>query len=347
MRGIGIFALVFLGAMSNVGAASPPPMIGIGYEVWFPGIPGGPKFWANRWGTPLMGTYSSGDPALIDQHAEWLSEIGVDFILIDWSNNIANDLSGNYAVGKTVIRNTDKLFAEYKRLDEIGVTHPKVAVLMGAQNQNGFSCQQAFDSPAFKDEITKLREFEERYPNIVFKFEEKPLLGIYLGTPACTSSPSFDDAHFTIRWETGFLGAQPGIYGGNIKNNKFWSWIDREPVPAHRDGLVEAITVTMAFPGQNGWLTPPAQPRHRPSGVSTFAVQWKKAIEYNPRLIFINQWNEFTGNTPTADEFTVEFSNDIEPTVELKCGPMAEVRRAIAELKKIELPALSGKCAAQ
>ena len=46
----GVFALVFLGAMSNVGAASPPPMIGIGYEVWFPGIPGGPKFWANRWG---------------------------------------------------------------------------------------------------------------------------------------------------------------------------------------------------------------------------------------------------------------------------------------------------------
>lgn len=342
---IRLATLVLLATVGGANAMSKPPVIGIEYEVWFPGISGSKNFWANRWGTPLLGTYDSGNSALIDQHAKWLSEAGVDFILVDWSNNIANDLAGNYAVGKTIIDNTDKLFAEYKHLDDVGLSHPKVAILMGAQNQNGFTCLQAFGSASFKKEIGKLHEYEVRYPNIVFKYEGKPLLVIYLGTPACTASPSFKDPYFTIRWETGFLRAQPAIYESNIKNNKFWSWIDRDPVPARRNGKAEAVTVTSAFPGKNGWLTRPAEPRHRSSGISTFAVQWKKALGYDARVILINQWNEFTGNSPTADEFNVEFSNDIEPSVELQCGPLKEVQQAIAGLKNVKLPALSGSCA--
>src|SRR5437867_3305637 len=67
--------------------------IGMEYEVWFPGIPaqgtvyGGERYWEQRWGTPLLGTYDSTDPKVIDKHAEWLVAIGVDFVLIDWTNN--------------------------------------------------------------------------------------------------------------------------------------------------------------------------------------------------------------------------------------------------------------------
>jgi len=75
---------------------------------------------------------------------------------------------------------------------------------------------------------------------------------------------------------------------------------------------------------------------------STFAIQWNKAVKYDPRVIIINQWNEFHGATaPSDDQYTTDLSNDIEPTVELGCAPMEAVRQAIAKWKGRDAPAVA------
>jgi hypothetical protein len=341
----GLAALLL--SLLSVMQADANPLIGIGYEVWFPQIPDGQNFWNPRWGTPLLGVYNSADPAVIDQHAEWIQAMGVDFILIDWSNNIANDIVGNPNVSRTIIANTDAVFAEYKKLSARGIAHPKIAILLGTQNQGGVTCDRAIQSTKFREEIDHIAKYNLEYPEIYFSFDGKPLIVTYLGTPACKLSKPWSDDRFSIRWETGYLETQTKLYGGDPNQNTYWSWIDRDPIPSYRDGRVEAVTVAAAYPGRTGWTSakaPYAQGRMNADGRATFDIQWEKAIRYDPELIFINQWNEFTSGEPSADEYTPDLSNDIEPTAELGCTPMKIVRTAIAALKRTKLPGFSGAC---
>jgi hypothetical protein len=170
--------------------------IGMEYEVWFPGIPaqgtiyGGERYWEKRWGTPLLGTYDSTDPKVIDKHAEWLAAIGVDFVLIDWANNIANALSGPTIVGDTIRAKTDAVFQEYRHLRERGLPHPRMAILLGAQNENGVPAQDAISSGSLNREADHVYDhFVSTDPDLYFSYKGKPLLVIYLGVPAGLNPP--------------------------------------------------------------------------------------------------------------------------------------------------------------
>jgi hypothetical protein len=189
--------------------------IGMEYEVWFPGIPaqgpyGGEHYWEPRWGTPLLGTYDSTDPKVVDKHAEWLAAIGVDFVLIDWANNIANALSGPTIVGDTIRERTNSVFQEYHDLQQRGAPHPKIAILLGAQNQNGVAAQDAISSGSLNREADYVYDhFVSKDPELYFQYKGKPLLVIYLGTPAALNPPpSWSDPRFTVRWMSGFLESQ-------------------------------------------------------------------------------------------------------------------------------------------
>jgi hypothetical protein len=326
--------------------------IGMEYEVWFPGIPtqgpyGGEHYWEPRWGTPLLGTYDSTDPKVIDKHAEWLAAIGVDFVLIDWANNIANALSGPTIVGDTIRERTNSVFQEYHRLQQRGAPHPRIAILLGAQNQNGVAAQDTISSGSLNREADYVHDhFISKNPDLYFQYKGKPLLVIYLGTPAALNPPpSWSDPRFTVRWMSGFLESQPGLYSGLPAKNQFWSWMDRSPTPAHADQNVEAVTVTQAYPGQESWLDtthrPPPRPRVGRDGASTFSIQWRRAARYAPEIILLNQWNEFSNQDrsrpATGDEYTIELSNDLEPTQELGCQPIRAVQKAVSSWKKVNL----------
>jgi hypothetical protein len=213
--------------------------VGMEYEVWFPGIPaqgpyGGEHYWEPRWGTPLLGTYDSTDPKVVDKHAEWLTAIGVDFVLIDWANNIANALSGPTIVGDTIRERTNSVFQEYHDLQQRGAPHPRIAILLGAQNQNGVAAQDAISSGSLNREADYVYDhFVSKDPGLYFQYKGKPLLVIYLGTPAALNPPpSWSDPRFTVRWMSGFLESQPALYNGLPAKNRFWSWMDRSPTPA-------------------------------------------------------------------------------------------------------------------
>src|SRR3977135_2815051 len=57
--------------------------VGIAYAAWHEQIP-----WGKTWDVPQLGQYLSTDENVIRQHAAWLSDAHVDFIYIDWSNDL-------------------------------------------------------------------------------------------------------------------------------------------------------------------------------------------------------------------------------------------------------------------
>ena len=58
-------------------------LVGMSYYTWF--IPGRRNC---QWGTPLVGNYDSDNRDVIRQHGYWLAQAGIDFVIIDWSNDI-------------------------------------------------------------------------------------------------------------------------------------------------------------------------------------------------------------------------------------------------------------------
>jgi hypothetical protein len=330
-------------------AAAQSRYVGMEYEVWFPGIPGGQQYWHPRWGTPLLGTYSSNDPRVIDKHAQWISDIGVDFILIDLANNSGNALRGRPIVRTFIEGDTQAVFAEYQKLAASGQPHPKIVILLGAQNEGDVRGERVVTSGELQNEADAVyAQFVSKYPQIYFNFAGKPLLVVYAGVPAFSASPKWSDPRFTVRWMSGYLESQPNLYKNNPRTNTLWSWYDRDPVPAHHGESVEAVSVTQAYPGQRSWLDKsgkwPAQGRSGTGGRTTLLTQWNKAIGYNPHVILLNQWNEFgnknRGAPGTGDQYSAEYSNDLEPTIEFGCGPMTAVQQVVKNWKAASLPAI-------
>jgi len=71
-------------------SASPgTPLIGMEWEPWFTQHN---FFWSA--GTmfaesvPSVGKYDSGNQLVIRQHMHWMENAGIDFLLVDWSNNL-------------------------------------------------------------------------------------------------------------------------------------------------------------------------------------------------------------------------------------------------------------------
>ncbi len=185
-------------------------LIGIGYETWF--MPGAVK-WNTAEATPTLGHYRSDDPAVIKQHAKWISDAGYDFILIDWSNNL--DTNWTNGTAKAIIAGTDAVFKVYAQLQK----HPKISLLIGL-DANG---QVA--TPNFNAQIAEIKSKylnNPQYNAMLVRYKGKPLLEVYRG-PNGNPVPTWDDPDFTVRYVTAF---HESIGDANGQ----WSWIDRAPL---------------------------------------------------------------------------------------------------------------------
>jgi len=59
-------------------------LIGIQYENWF--TPHNAGNWETAEGTPILSKYDSYNVDVIKKHAEWFNYLGIERILIDWTN---------------------------------------------------------------------------------------------------------------------------------------------------------------------------------------------------------------------------------------------------------------------
>ncbi|HEX8598970.1 MAG TPA: FG-GAP-like repeat-containing protein [Chloroflexia bacterium] len=94
------------------------------------------------WGRPLLGYYTSSDKAIINEHARLISNAGVDFILVDYSNGDAFSGTDTAVTPNKVINNQDRLSMTTLLLDTYleriaaGLPTPKVAFFASSYKRN-------------------------------------------------------------------------------------------------------------------------------------------------------------------------------------------------------------------
>jgi hypothetical protein len=257
--------------------------------------------WSTREATPLLGTYWSSATRVIAQHAIWLADAGLDFVLVDWSNNLGANWENGVAL--SIMGATWNLLETYRRLPH----HPRVALLLGLDDGQA-------GTPRFQQQVELVQQAFMGHPpfaGLFLEFLGRPLLTVYTG-PTAAPPPQWNDQRFTVRWVNAFEEVtHANAYGA-------WSWIDRQPQVVYRaveaggtPGLVaEAVTVAAAYPGSGApanWLAPDAGPRRHGA---TYLDQWSVAFAARPEVVLLCQWNEFR----TPDQYDPEHSNDMEPT---------------------------------
>lgn len=312
------------------------------WESWF--IPG-PGLFSSAEAIPVVGIYDSYNEDVIRQHVLWFMDLGVNFIMPDWSNHIWAKKHWNEIEGgaRSIVHATTVFLEVLAKMRDEGMDVPKVALMPGISNGPPATMV------ALNEEMEWIYQnyvLNPRFNGLFQEFEGKPLMIILdtgaLGSKKGTAKSAFrvpffkqtlamseteldafrraqgpvDDSHFTIRW----MSSQNQVTLHHELG--FWSWMDGslEPMVTYKDGKAEAITVTNAFFEPLGWTAPNTWGKR---GGTTYIESFKFALKSKPQVIFLHQFNEFAGQTEGhglgenhdiyLDEHSMEFSDDFEP----------------------------------
>jgi hypothetical protein len=321
----------------------PDHLVGIQWEPWFtPHV----VFWQTATAVPLLGFYDSYNRDVMRQHVLWFVDLGVDFILADWSNHIWgknhwNERSDN---SNTILHATTLLFETLADMRTEGIPVPKIVIMPGLSNGPPATMT------ALNEELAWIYESyacNPRFEGLLQNYDGKPLVAILdtgaLAHPKGTAESAYripfirqtiglteealdslranmrtpvDDSHFTVRWMSTQLQTT-----GHEKLG-YWTWMDGtiQPVVTYRDGKPEAVTVTPSFFAGQGWKGPGAYGRR---GGATYIETFKSALENKPRIVMLHQFNEFAGQLDGhgygpnkdiyVDCYSIELSDDLEP----------------------------------
>ncbi len=314
-------------------AQHPPDLrdhaIGLFYETWFtPGVKSSilNTDWATAEAIPVLGRYSSYDARVLERHARWFAQLGIDFLGVDWTNNllVQDNLWENHSGYQVELTKTTRLFLQtLTRLRRQGVATPRVTLLLGLENG------AAATVPRLNNEIQWVYDNYVVNPELndsLAYVNGKPLLILFIGA-GCSAPNGIQAGRFTVRWMSHQLQT------GKPRDCGMWSWMDGtvEPVVTQYNGKPESVTVTPAFfppiGPTLGWLDKDAMGRRNGA---TYLAEWNVALKARPRFLLINQWNEFFGqkngegygpkHDGYGDTYSVELSDDIEPTKLDGCG---------------------------
>ena len=258
------------------------------WEMWFVN---GPRGWRTAQSVPSIGFYDTFNLDSIRQHMLWFMDMGVDFIMLDWSNHIwgRQHWSERSEHVNMLLHATQLSLEVLASMRAEGLPVPKVVIMPGLSN--GRPCSME----ALNEELDWIYQNYYRLPRfkgLWQEFEGKPLVVILdtggIGDKRARSASSFripffkmtlemseaemdafrqaqgpvDDAHFTIRW----LSSQNQATRHHELGS--WSWMDGvlDPPVTYKDGVAEAVTVTPTFFNALGWLDKEAYGRRGGTG---------------------------------------------------------------------------------
>jgi hypothetical protein len=288
-------------------------LVGIAYTTWFRAD------WrwgeGRTWDLPLLGPYASDNRDVIYQHGIWLRDAGVDFVFVDWSNDVNYDpatMRASRADFRMIEEATEVLFDVWADIPGA----PKICIFTGPGHvqKPDFNTFTNGRMAAKNQQIYDTFIANERFRNMYFYYDGKPLLMCYAATPSFFQNnvSPYEDDRFTMRWVTGYVGQQGSLYDKETYVSKmFWSWEERGAQPfTVFNGKPEAMTVVASSrkqsnPGQNGYI--PAAPRNNGE---TFKKQWERARLIGVKLALVVSWNEWT----VGEQPSVEVSKDLEPS---------------------------------
>lgn len=297
-------------------------LMGMQYETWFT-----PKnvTWDTAEAVPIFGKYSSYDVGIMRKHAEWFRQLGIDWLLIDWSNMLWMKPEWEQHTGATheLEETTELLLKTYSQMNREGKRTPRIVLLLGLENgdpvHDGMKRLNGIFAFLTRNYLSK-----PEYKNLWLYYNGKPLITI-LFNPAdpCKvlaereKPVALDAPQWTVRW----MASQLQI--NHAEKCGMWSWMDgsiRQLVTYH-DHAAEDTVVTPSCFADGGWLAKSATGRDHGA---PYIQSWKVAFETRPKFIQIHQWNEFAGQKEGegfgpdhhgyVDEYNLESSDDIEPT---------------------------------
>lgn len=315
---------------------------GMQWEPWFCW---GIRSWRTAQSVPLVGFYESFNADVTRQHILWCMDLGVDFIFPDWSNHIwgCQHWDERHDSTNAIIHCTTLFLEVLAAMKAEGLPVPQVGLFPGLSNGQPATMGALNEGLAWMYH-NYLRN--PRFSGLFFEFEGKPLAApldtggvgdkrarsatafrvpFFKQTLALSeteldefraSQPPVDNTHFTIRW----MSSQNQVTRHHELG--FWSWMDGEidPPVTYKDGEAEAVTVSVGFFAGQGWTGPGGYGRR---GGATYLQTFQTALKHRPKVIFLHQFNEFTGQSKGhgygpnkdifVDTYNVEYSDDLEP----------------------------------
>ncbi len=283
-------------------------LVGMAYSTWHTTN----LTWGkSTWGTPLHGDYTSDDRDTIYRHGVLLAEAGVDFVYVDWSNNTNYDPAtmSHMIDFRTIETSTDLLFEIWSKIPGA----PKICFLVGP-GHSGISSVQNGNHQKKVDQIW--RDYIEKYPDMYFQYEGKPLLICYAATPTqygARPTNAWSDARFTVRWMTGYVAQQNLHNPATMSSRMYWSWEERGiQTYTTLNGRVETVTVSPATRSQGREGDANYIPAAGRQNGATFKRQFQRAMNLGAGMVLLISWNEWhIGEQPSP-----EISRDLEPSVE-------------------------------
>lgn len=272
-----VVLLVFI--LPRVSAAQEPPgadgplvvhknshVVVLEYEAWFgpnavtfQGTPARPVLQSSDM-QAVGGGYDSADPAVIEQHVQWMEFMGIDAALIEVTNNVSCIFNSDEFANKFLPNCTDLFRSENRSIrDNTGNlyrawsalrTRLKLIPMLG-----GFDADVLFKDTdgktAFEKEVEYFGSLMQHYPDRNVIYQGKPLMVIYLSAaqdPNVADNPMWSQLRqflrnhpdisgkYTFKMMAGFLDSQPALWAqqgvpqGPVEINPqfgFWSWVDR------------------------------------------------------------------------------------------------------------------------
>ncbi len=304
-------------------------LVGMAYTTW-----NRPEIWAGSvWSTPQLGQYNSDDREVIRKHGQWLYDAGVDFIWIDWSNDVLYDpetMSSLRPDFDMIERSTQYIFEEYS-----GMEHsPKISIFLGCPG-----VPEAIKDGSLTKKADQVYDWfvsnsdHPEYRDLVQDYLGKPLLVIYANTPSHwqTGTPRWDDERFTVRWMTGFVTEQSSLRDDNLISKKgFWSWEDRgaQTFTVH-NGIPESMIVVPSWRPQGEEGGEDYIPAGEREEGKTFKEQWARARLIGVKFAMVGTWNEWV----TGEQYSETVSKDIEPSEALGDFYLKLLKEEIAKFK--------------
>lgn len=280
---------------------------------------GGPTSF-HWWGEPEAGYFNASDPWVIRRNLSMFNDAGIDVLFFDATNALIY-LDSVKSIGDV----SRQMRAE-------GTKTPQFAFMTNARG--GFT----------QTELYEKFYSQNLYPELWYRLDGKPfLLGVADAKMNDGSEMSDEVKSFFSRRQSWAWSNADGWYG-NGKGK--WPWLDNTPQqPGYSPaGKLEQIVVgTAQHPTANQGKSfhNGKEPPVNEYGITKetrlglhFAEQWKRALEVDPPLILITQWNEWIaqrfvvkpkhkanmlgralkpGESFFVDVYNAEYNRDIEP----------------------------------